>query len=437
MRICQANLRTQQQLPVPCNTTSATAPIPSPDPQGCVRSSLSESHQAAALVAQSVASNSWISNDFDNFRDSPLPTFFFPYNRSDGPHMVLNQINSTGLCHIDNELLRIVILNKQEDERQSAVNVSTIRPLMSVVATASRSNTGHQPRDNGSLVGHQSELRPMSAPDMRWQAMFHNSSSNDVTMNQQIRSLMIQNQATASQYPTSTSNSGRVMNSPHTILNNDRIASNFLSFGAQSSTMNRLLPVDDGNRVIHFTTPGLVREVQPPSPPPQSIASTRLVLPSCVAQPIDCYKLSAHQCLLREQIEYFAATENDVQTHVRGRNKAITVGQVGIRCKHCAHAPIFQRQRGSTYFPSNKLGIYQAAQNMSTTHLQCGLCTFTPLRIKEQFAAIMADRQRNENGAGRPYWAKSATQVGLIDTAEHGIRFVLGRLPSEIRILDN
>ena len=72
------------------------------------------------------------------------------------------------------------------------------------------------------------------------------------------------------------------------------------------------------------------------------------------------------------------------------------------------------------------MGIYQAAQNMSSTHLQCGLCTYTPDRIKDEFATIMADRQRNENGAGRPYWAESATQSGLIDTEEQGIRFVQG-----------
>jgi hypothetical protein len=110
---------------------------------------------------------------------------------------------------------------------------------------------------------------------------------------------------------------------------------------------------------------------------------------------------------------------------------------VGIRCKHCAHLPISKRQKGSTYFPSNKLGIYQAAQNMSTIHLQCGLCAFTPDHIKDQFATIMADRRRNENGGGRPYWAKSASQSGLIDTEEHGIRFVFGSLPPGIRVTNN
>jgi hypothetical protein len=147
-------------------------------------------------------------------------------------------------------------------------------------------------------------------------------------------------------------------------------------------------------------------------------------LPICLARPVDKYKLSDHQTLLRQQIEAFQATEDDVMTHTRGRNKPIHVGQVGIRCRYCAHIPVSRRQKGATYFPSNKLGIYQAAQNMSTAHIQCGLCTEMPEAIKLKFIEIMSAKKPNcSNGAGRPYWAQSATQLGLVDT-EEGIRFI-------------
>jgi hypothetical protein len=147
-------------------------------------------------------------------------------------------------------------------------------------------------------------------------------------------------------------------------------------------------------------------------------------LPICLARSVDEYKLSDHQTLLRQQIEAFQATEDDVMTHTRGRNKPIHVGQVGIRCRYCAHKPVSRRQKGATYFPSNKLGIYQAAQNMSTAHIQCGLCTEMPEAIKMKFIEIMSDKKPNcSNGAGRPYWAQSATQLGLVDT-EEGIHFI-------------
>jgi hypothetical protein len=158
-----------------------------------------------------------------------------------------------------------------------------------------------------------------------------------------------------------------------------------------------------------------------------------IALPAVLAQPEDSLKLSSHQVLLRHQIEAFQATEDDVSTHTRGRNKPITLGQVGIRCRHCAHLPVARRQKGSTYFPASLLGLYQAAQNMSTTHVQCGLCTEMPEDIKQQFVHLMSSKVVN-SGAGRPYWAQSAKNVGLVDTDE-GIRFVRD-IPPGVRIND-
>jgi hypothetical protein len=157
--------------------------------------------------------------------------------------------------------------------------------------------------------------------------------------------------------------------------------------------------------------------------------------PVCLARSVDKYKLSDHQTLLRQQIEAFQATQDDVMTHTRGRNKPILLGQVGIRCRHCAHLPVSRRQKASTYFPSNKFGIYQAAQNMSTVHIQCGLCTEMPEAIKLKFIEIVSAKKMNcSSGAGRPYWAQSATQLGLVDT-EEGIRFIRD-LPPGIMIME-
>ena len=59
---------------------------------------------------------------------------------------------------------------------------------------------------------------------------------------------------------------------------------------------------------------------------------------------------------------------------------------------------------------------------MSTTHMQCGLCDHMPDEIKNEFARLLATKV-SSSGAGRPYWAESAENLGLIDT-EEGIRFV-------------
>ena len=141
----------------------------------------------------------------------------------------------------------------------------------------------------------------------------------------------------------------------------------------------------------------------------------------CLAQPDDRDVLSEHQQFLRLQIEVFEASESDVRTHVRGRNKPIVLGQVGIRCRHCAHLLPSRRQKGSTYFPASTIGLYQAAQNMCTAHIQCGRCSEMPDHIKERFKDLIATKSFT-TGAGKPYWSKSAKSMGLVDT-ENGIFF--------------
>ncbi|KAL3937788.1 MAG: hypothetical protein SGBAC_007168 [Bacillariaceae sp.] len=143
-------------------------------------------------------------------------------------------------------------------------------------------------------------------------------------------------------------------------------------------------------------------------------------LPRVLTLPEDHEILSAHQIFLRSQIEAFCATTDDVSTHTRGRNKPVILGQVGIRCRHCAHLPIRRRRKGSTYFPASLLGLYQAAQNMCSTHMQSGLCDEMPPEIRQQFVQLLASKVSG-SGAGRPYWARAATKLGLVET-EDGIR---------------
>jgi hypothetical protein len=160
-------------------------------------------------------------------------------------------------------------------------------------------------------------------------------------------------------------------------------------------------------------------DVQPPFADSMGLPVKDLPVILCLSD--DSLKLSEHQVLLRQQIEVFRASEDDIATHTRGRNKPIAINQVGIRCRHCAHLPISKRQRGCAYFPATTVGLYQAAQNMSTTHIQCGLCSEMPESLKTQFAKLLG-RKNICSGAGRKHWAKRAEILGLLDT-DDGIRF--------------
>lgn len=186
----------------------------------------------------------------------------------------------------------------------------------------------------------------------------------------------------------------------------------------QSQTATRLLQLQQRS-AASASAP----TVRPAPAEPRIDPSQFPNLPCVLAQADDTVKLSSHQVLLRHQIEAFEASEDDLLTHTRGRNKPIQLGQVGIRCRHCARVPVSRREKGSTYFPATTLGLYQAAQNMSTTHMQSGLCPEMPDSIKEEFARLSGSKLAS-SGAGRPYWAASAKKLGLIDTAEKGIRSV-------------
>jgi hypothetical protein len=147
-----------------------------------------------------------------------------------------------------------------------------------------------------------------------------------------------------------------------------------------------------------------------------------------LACPEDRGMLNEHLVFLRQQIEFFRATIDDIMSYTRGRNKGIAMQQVGIRCRHCSHIPAANRRKGSTYFPSALIGIYQAALNINVEHLQSGVCTESPHDVQSQLLRTRATKTA-ASGAGKAYWAESARTQGLIDT-EDGIRFATDALNS-------
>lgn len=147
-------------------------------------------------------------------------------------------------------------------------------------------------------------------------------------------------------------------------------------------------------------------------------------LPTILVQPADEDILSPYQILLRQQIEVFSATSDDADTHARGRNKPIMTGQVGIRCRHCSCIIPMRRKKGAVYFPFALVGLYQAAQNMGQSHFnQNSICSEMPQDVRDEFVdgGVVC---KSGMGSGKIYWARSATSIGLVDTTDHGIRFI-------------
>ena len=130
--------------------------------------------------------------------------------------------------------------------------------------------------------------------------------------------------------------------------------------------------------------------------------------------------MSPYQCLVRKQIELFEADLDDIESNAQGRNKAITLGQVGIRCRYCKGLPPNQRNRGSTYYPSKLDGVYQAASNLAIVHLG-EHCQIIDDQLRNELASLR--NMLSSGGAGKKIWADRAEVLGVFEDS-NGLRFL-------------
>lgn len=84
-----------------------------------------------------------------------------------------------------------------------------------------------------------------------------------------------------------------------------------------------------------------------------------LIGPIPFALPDDARWLAPPICLLREQLEVFAATPRDIAEKRSGSKPRL--GAVGLRCRHCAAEPT--KAAGAVMFPMSTSHVHQAVRN--------------------------------------------------------------------------
>jgi hypothetical protein len=160
-------------------------------------------------------------------------------------------------------------------------------------------------------------------------------------------------------------------------------------------------------------------------------ALSSLLVPVALATPSDKEHLNPLHCFVRQHIEIFPASDEDIAAPAPGRKNRVLLGQVGIRCIHCARLPIKDRVKRAVCYPPSVNGIYHSASNMKFDHF--GLCQGLPPQSREKFAALKTACTRrgtagNNGSRGgmanstAQFYRDSAAQMGLVDTAS-GIRF--------------
>lgn len=143
----------------------------------------------------------------------------------------------------------------------------------------------------------------------------------------------------------------------------------------------------------------------------------------CLSLVQDSDHLSDYQIQVRQYLEVFAAKQTNVECNIQGRKKHVVLGQVGIRCRRCAHKPLRQRGRGAVYYPTKLSGAYQAAQNMASSHLYES-CLCMPDDDKQRLRKLRD--QRTSARGGKQYWADGVSALGVVEAAD-GLRFLSSR----------
>lgn len=186
-------------------------------------------------------------------------------------------------------------------------------------------------------------------------------------------------------------------------------------------------------RPAHEAAKALVDSSMQSGPP---TPSSRVLL----AIPEDREWLSDTDCFVRRQLEVFCATSDDVRAAAEDRKYPVAIGQVGIRCIHCAMTKNGLGARGQAVaFPFSINGIYESAREIERMHLGSRenlgsrdnliTCENLPLSAKEKLESLKG-ASASLSSVLRKYFVLAAKALGLQDTTD-GIR--AGAEPIPIR----
>lgn len=130
--------------------------------------------------------------------------------------------------------------------------------------------------------------------------------------------------------------------------------------------------------------------------------------------------LSELQCFIRSDIlELFRVKEFGIKA--RNKGKTLTVNQVGIRCRFCAHLEHGARSKRSSAFPSKISKIYNSFTMMLREHFD--QCSEIPPAQRSTF-----DRLKSMNAQGasdaKKYWEHAAKKLGMVDVDDNGIHIL-------------
>lgn len=172
----------------------------------------------------------------------------------------------------------------------------------------------------------------------------------------------------------------------------------------------------------------VVRDV--PTPCDNTTTTFNIQDATPLATPPDSDHLSPLHCWIRQHIVLVCATPADVAAPCPGRKIRISLGQVGIQCRHCGRSNAGQQQqpkKRTRCYPSSVAGLYHAVSNMKLDHFAAGQCSGVTRHEYQQWAAAVGHRTAGKQASisTAQYYQDSARALGLVDSPT-GMRWADG-----------
>lgn len=171
-----------------------------------------------------------------------------------------------------------------------------------------------------------------------------------------------------------------------------------------------------------YSHSGLLEQAGELKPPPKSgsaLFSPKERAPVLLAMPQDEDWLSDLDCFVRKQVEIFIASETDVKHAEEGQKYPITLGQVGLRCLHCATLCREAHDDTVFFYPCSISGIYESVRELQRCHLN--ECPSLPPELERKRSNLIGGAS-SLSSVLRRYYVQAAKALGLYDSEDGGIR---------------
>lgn len=146
------------------------------------------------------------------------------------------------------------------------------------------------------------------------------------------------------------------------------------------------------------------------TPSPEKVERVVLALPQ------DKDWLSDMDCFVRANVEIFIADVNDLALARLDRKYPIKLGQVGLRCVHCARSVVARRE--AVMYPNSVSSIFESVRDFQQLHLNS--CPTLPTDLQYVMSKLNHGSRSSLTSVLRRYYIQSARALGLFDSEDGG-----------------